>query len=175
MARTNIRGTQIADATVDLAVDVTGTLPLANGGTNATDAAGARSSLGLGNVDNTSNATERAATRTLSGARITARIGTTASSATPTPDADANDQYNVTALAAGATFGAPTGTPTDGQKLLIRIKDNGTARALAYNAAYRAIGIALPTTTVINKTLYLGMVWNAADSKWDVLSAAQEA
>lgn len=211
MARTQITGSQIRDATVDLTADVTGTLPVAKGGTgNATNAlnnallgngtgalqtvapstagnvlrsdgttwastALVKGDVGLGNVDNTSNATERAATRTLTNARVTARIGTTASSATPTPDADANDQYTVTALAAGATFGAPTGTPTDGQKLLIRIKDNGTARALAFNAIYRAIGIALPTTTVISKTLYLGMVYNAADTKWDVLSVAQEA
>lgn len=32
MSRTNVRGTQIADGTVDLAVDVTGVLPVANGG-----------------------------------------------------------------------------------------------------------------------------------------------
>jgi hypothetical protein len=38
MAKTNIRGTQIVDASVDLTVDVTGTLPVANGGTgNATN------------------------------------------------------------------------------------------------------------------------------------------
>lgn len=117
----------------------------------------------------------KATTDTLTNKRITARIGTTASSATPTPDADSHDQYNVTALAAGATFGAPTGTPVDGQKLLIRIKDNGTARALAYNAIYRAMGITLPTTTVISKTLYLGMVYCAVDSRWDVLAVGQEA
>ena len=99
----------------------------------------------------------------------------TASSATPTPNADADGQFNLTALAANATFGAPTGTPTGGQKLMIRIKDNGTARTLAYNAIYRAIGITLPTTTVINKTLYIACVYNAADTKWDVIATAQEA
>lgn len=119
--------------------------------------------------------TERAASRTLTNARIAKRIGTTASSATPTADADSHDQFNVTALAAGATFGAPTGTPTDGQMLLYRIKDNGTARTLAWNVAFRAIGVTLPTTTVISKTLYVGTVYNAADSKWDVIAIGQEA
>ena len=99
----------------------------------------------------------------------------TASSATPTPNADTDGQFNLTALAANATFGAPTGTPTGGQKLMIRIKDNGTARTLAYNAIYRAIGITLPTTTVINKTLYIACVYNAADTKWDAIATAQEA
>lgn len=114
-------------------------------------------------------------TQTLTSKRVTPRIGTTASSATPTPDADSHDQYNVTALAAGATFGAPTGTPTDGQRLIIRVKDNGTARTLAYNAIYRAMGVTLPTTTVISKTLYLACIYNAADSKHDVVAVAQEA
>lgn len=106
---------------------------------------------------------------------ITPRVGTTASSATPTPDAANNDIYTVTALATGATFGAPTGTPVDGQALVIRVKDNGTARTLAYNAIYRAVGVTLPTTTVISKTLYLGMIYNSADSTWDVVGVSQQA
>jgi hypothetical protein len=118
---------------------------------------------------------ERANTVTLTNKRITPRIGTTASSATPTPSYDDHDQYNVTALAAGATFGAPTGTPVDGQKMIIRVKDNGTARTLAYNAAYRAVGVTLPVTTVISKTLYLGGIYNAADSKLDIIAVALEA
>lgn len=112
-----------------------------------------------------------AGTETLTNKRVTARVSTTASSATPTPNADTTDEYTVTALAAGATFGAPTGTPTEGQKLIIRIKDNGGAQTLAWNAIYRASSdLALPTTTVISKTLYCGFVYNATDSKWDLLA-----
>ena len=111
---------------------------------------------------------------TITDKRITPRIGTTASSATPTPNADTDDTYTITDLAAGATFGAPAGTPTDGQKLLIRIKDNATARALAFNAIYRAVGVTLPTTTVISKTLYIGCIYNLADTKWDVIAISQE-
>jgi hypothetical protein len=133
------------------------------------------SDVGLGSVDNTSNATERAATRTLTNARITKRIGTTASSSTPTADADAHDAYHVTAAAANMTVGSPTGTPTDEQMLMYRFKDNGTARTIAWNAVFRAMGVTLPTTTVISKTLYVGTVWNAADSKWDVIATGQEA
>lgn len=108
---------------------------------------------------------------TLTNKRITKRVGTTASSSTPTPASDDVDMYTVTALAAGATFGAPTGTPTNGQTLIIRIKDNGTARSLAWNAAYRASGyLPLPTTTLVNKTLYCGFIYNSADSKWDLLA-----
>lgn len=106
---------------------------------------------------------------------LASRIGTTTSSATPQPDADAHDQFNVTALGEGATFAAPSGTPTNGQKLIIRIKDDGTARSLAFNAIYRAIACTLPTTTVLGKTTYIGAIYNSADSKWDVLGVATEA
>jgi hypothetical protein len=131
--------------------------------------------VGLGSVDNTSDASKNSATATLTNKRITKRIGTTASSATPTADADNHDQYNVTALAANATFGAPTGTPQDGQTLLYRIKDNGTARSLAWNAVFRVVGVTLPTTTVISKTLYVGTVWSALDGTWDAIAVGQQA
>lgn len=113
-------------------------------------------------------------TQTFTNKRITKRVVSTASTTTPTPNADTTDQYQITALAGNATFGAPTGTPTNGQGLIIRIKDNGTARTLAWNSVFREIGITLPTTTVISKTLYVGCVWNSADSKWDVVAVQQE-
>lgn len=84
--------------------------------------------------------------------------------------------YVVTALGAAGTVAAPSGgTPRDGQGLLIRIKDNGTARALTWNAIYRAVGCTLPTTTVLGKTMYIGMRYNTADGKWDCLSVSKEA
>lgn len=107
-------------------------------------------------------------TSTLTNKRVTPRIGTEASSATSTPTADSVDQWNVTALAAADAIAAPTGTPTDGQALILRIKDNGTARALTWNAIYReSSNLALPSTTVISKTMYCEFLYNAADTKWD--------
>lgn len=108
-------------------------------------------------------------------ARINPRVSNNSSTSTPTPNANTDDTYVLTALAVGATFGAPSGSPVNGQKLMFRIKDNGTARSLSWNAIYRAIGVTLPTTTVVNKTMYVGAVYNAADSKWDVVSVATEA
>lgn len=102
------------------------------------------------------------------------KVTSITTSATPTPNADTDDLFQITALAENATFGAPTGTPTNGQGLVIRIKDNGTARTLSWNAIYRAIGVSLPTTTVISKTLYLGFIYNSADDKWDCVAVQQE-
>lgn len=103
-------------------------------------------------------------------------VTSVASSGTPTPiGSGERNQYNITALAAAATFGVPSGSPADGNTLIIRIKDNGTARALTWNAIYRAVGVVLPTTTVISKTMYVGCRYNAADSKWDVIAVTKEA
>ena len=113
-------------------------------------------------------------TVTLSNKRITPRVGTVASDSTPNPAGDTTDMFTVTALAAGATFASPTGSPVNGQKLIFRIKDNGTARALAWNAIYRSLGGTLPDTTVISKTLYIGLIYNSAYSKWDCVAVAQE-
>lgn len=108
------------------------------------------------------------------GAYAAPRVTSAASSATPTPNCDTTDHFQLTALAAAATFGAPTGTPANGQRLVIRITDNGTARALSWNAIYRPIGSALPTTTVINKTVYVGLIYNSLATKWDCVAVAQE-
>lgn len=108
-------------------------------------------------------------------AAIQTAVGSVSSAATITPTANASNQYNVTALAVPATFAAPSGTPADGQKLLLRIKDNGTARALTWNATYRVIGTTLPTTTVASKTTYVGCVYNSADAVWDVVAVTTQA
>lgn len=97
--------------------------------------------------------------------------GTTASSATPSPSGDARENvYDVTALATDPTFAAPSGTPANHNTLLIRIKDDGTSRTLAWNAIYRGgTVLALPTATTISKTMYVYFVYNSADSKWDIV------
>lgn len=114
------------------------------------------------------------AVETLTNKRITPRVQSVTSSATVTPNADNDDAVKVTAQAAGLTLANPSGTPTAMQAMIVRIKDNGTARSLTYGSQYRAIGVSLPTTTVISKTLYLGLVWNSDDTKWDVVGLSQE-
>lgn len=123
-------------------------------------------------IDNSATVT---GTETLTNKRLTARVQSVTSSATVTPNSDTDDLVIITAQAASLIIANPTGTPTEGQALLIRIKDNGTARAVSFGSEYRAIGITLPTTTVLSKTMYLGCVRNVADTKWDVIGLSQEA
>jgi hypothetical protein len=96
---------------------------------------------------------------------------TSASTVTPT---DADDMVIITAQAVPLTLANPTGTWSQGRDLLIRIKDDGTSRAIAYDTGYRAIGVTLPTFTTSNKTIYLGIVYNSTDSKWDVIGVSIE-
>lgn len=96
------------------------------------------------------------------------------SSATVTP-VYGNDLVVITAQAAGLTLANPTGTWVQGKDLVIRIKDNGTPRSIGYGAKYRAIGITLPTTTVANKTTYLGIIYNLTDDTFDVIGVTTQA
>lgn len=117
-------------------------------------------------------------TQTLTNKRVTQRVNSITDAATITPTGDSSDQYNVTALAQPATIAAPSGTPTSGQKLILRIKDNGTGRALTWtttSGAYRAIGVTLPTTTTANKTSYIGCIYNSDATFWDVVAVTTEA
>lgn len=96
------------------------------------------------------------------------------SSATVTPTFT-DDLVKITAQAAALALANPSGTAVPGWGIVIRIKDNGTARAISYGTQYRAIGVTLPTTTVISKTLYLACIWNSDDTKLDVVAVGQEA
>lgn len=114
-----------------------------------------------------------AATQTLTNKRITKRVGTAESSATPTINTDNYDMYILTAQAAGITSFTTnlSGTPTNGQTLWIAI--TGTAaRAITWGASFEASTTALPTTTVTTARLDVGFVWNAVTEKWRCLAVA---
>ncbi len=107
------------------------------------------------------------------------RTTTTASASSPLSwNSDNYDAYIITAQAGALTINADSGSPSGGQKFIFRIKDNGTARALTWttgsSGAFRAVGLTLPTTTVISKTLYVGAIYNSDDSRWDVIATAVE-
>jgi hypothetical protein len=106
-------------------------------------------------------------TNILTNKRITARTGTTTSSATPTINTDNVDFYSLTAQTVDITSFTTnlSGIPTDGQTLWIAI--TGTAaRAITWGASFEASTIALPTTTVTTARLDVAFIWNAITSKW---------
>ena len=146
-----------------LAITLSGTaLPIANGGTGATTLAGASIATYSG-------------TETLTNKRIDPRVTSAASASSLTPDISASDVYAYTALAAGLTINAPIGTPLDGDKLIFRLLDNGTSRSLTWNGTYTVIGVTLPTATTISKTTYVGCIYNANNTRWDVIAVTTQA
>lgn len=113
-------------------------------------------------------------TQTLTNKRVTPRVSTTTSSATPTINTDNVDVFGLTAQAVDITSFTTnlSGTPTNGQTLWIYIV--GTAsRAITWGASFESSGlVALPTSTTSTTRLDVGFVWNAATSKWRCVGLA---
>lgn len=117
-----------------------------------------------------------AGTETLTNKRITKRICTITSSATPTVNTDSYDCVTITAQAEAITSmtSGLSGTPTNFQPLLYRILDNGTGRAITWGDSFQAMGTALPTTTTANKVLTVGFLYDTVDAKWGCVASATE-
>lgn len=185
-----ISGQVITRGLVDLAADVTGTLAVANGGTGATtlgdagvligNGTGAVAVTGAGTsgqvltsngagVDPTFQAAPVTLTNTvtLTNKRITARSGSTTSSATPTINTDSYDSYRLTAQTTDITSFTTniSGTPTHDQKLKVSIKGTA-ARGITWGASFENGAEDLPSTTVTTEQLDVGLMWNSDTSKW---------
>lgn len=68
------------------------------------------------------------------------------------------------------TINNPTtgSTPMEGDRIVFRINDNGTARNLSWGTSYVQRGASLPTSTnTANKLSTTTLIYNASASKWD--------
>ena len=115
-------------------------------------------------------------TATMQNKRIVPRITTVVSSATPTFNTDTCDMLTITALATNITSmsasgdspsGAMTGTPNDAQKLMVRIKDDGTSRTITWGPKFQSSGAAtLLSSTISGKEHNVFFIYSATVSKW---------
>jgi hypothetical protein len=96
-------------------------------------------------------------------------ITSVAYAATVTPNTDTTDILNIGALTGAITIAAPTGTPVDGQKLTIRMLQDGTGgRVVTWNAIYAFgtdVTAAMEPTTLNSKWERI-FEYNATDTKW---------
>lgn len=137
---------------------------LGGGGSTVTDTNLYRSAAGVLTTDN----------RFTAGAGIGTRVVAVTQSATPAINTAVTDVASITGLAQAITSmtSGLTGAPADGDSLLVRITDNGTARAITWGTSFEASTVALPTTTVISTMLCVQFIWNAVTSKWRCIGVA---
>lgn len=86
------------------------------------------------------------------------------------------DSYNVlsiTALATGITIDT-TGTYSNFQKLIVRIKDNGSPQTITWSAKFLSYGVVLPTTTVASKVLTVGFLYDSVAVLWGCVASVQQ-
>jgi len=88
---------------------------------------------------------------------------TTTSTATLTPALATANVWQLTAQEEELTIAEPTGTPVLGETIHIMIKDDGTARAINWNSAYKAVGEALLETTTAGKWIKAIATYNGTD------------
>lgn len=156
----SIAGSPIT-TTGTLAISLSGTaLPTANGGTGSTTLGGASIVTYTG-------------TETLSNKTIQSRMVVITDATTISINADTTDiatQAN-TQAAGTLTISAPTGTPTNGQKLMLRLSST-SVQTFSWNAAFQgSTDLALPTVSSSGgKYDYTGFIWNSTNSKWQLLA-----
>jgi hypothetical protein len=103
---------------------------------------------------------------------------TSTSAISPTAN---QDMITISTLSQALTINTATGVLVDGQKLLFRIRDNGTSQTISWNtssyASYRSVGADLTTSTTAGKWQYIGCIYNVVGTgtdatpnpKWDVI------
>jgi hypothetical protein len=146
--------------TTGTASNVTGTVAIANGGTGATTLAGASIVTYTG-------------TETLSNKNIVERVVSIADATSITINADTTDiatQAN-TQTAGTLTVNAPTGTPVNGQKLVLRLQSTNI-QTFSWNAIFAgSTDLVLPVaSTGSSKYDYVGFIYNSTAAKWQLLA-----
>ena len=131
--------------------------------------------LGGANVNATTHtgATVSVTGNIITGGGIVSRVVSIADGTSVTIDADTTDlatQTN-TQVAGTLTINAPTGTSTNGQKLMFRLQSSNV-QTFAWNAVFDgSTDLSLPATSSgSSKYDYVGFIYNSTATKWQLLA-----
>lgn len=103
--------------------------------------------------------------------RVQKRIVAITSASTITPDVSLYDEYHLSSLSETLFVANFTGTPSDGASFIIRVTADGNTRSISFDSNYRASAdLPFPTEVIADKTLYVGLKYNAMESKYDLLA-----
>jgi hypothetical protein len=116
---------------------------------------------------NTLQISDGAAWNNVGGGSSALRIVTLTDASTVTPNADTTDIGILTSLSQTTSFANPSGTPTNGQLLQIRITSS-TSRSISFGTAYTtASSLSLATATTGGGVEdYIGFRYSSNASKW---------
>ena len=106
---------------------------------------------------------------------LTYNASSSLSETTLTVDTSIYTQFALRSQAVNLTIAAPINGLNDGQKLTLRIKDNGVSKTISWNAVFVAIGTTLPLATVAGKYIYVGCIYDESAAKWHVVAVSEEA
>lgn len=116
----------------------------------------------------------KATTDTLTNKRITKRVTTAADATSITPNTDNADiTYQANTQSTGTlTINADSGTPTNGQSWLLKIKSTNV-QTFSWNAVFAGGTNALPTATSgSSKIDYYSFIYDTVNSKWHFTGSA---
>lgn len=121
-----------------------------------------------GNEDSITKSFLESGSVTLTNKRITPRVTSISSSATPTINTDNCDAVTITALSTDITSMTTnlSGTPTDFQTLRFRIMDDGTARSITWGASFEGGAADLPVLTGGNNPIRAWFTYDDIDDVW---------
>lgn len=111
---------------------------------------------------------------------VVPRSTATGSTLSPAPNANTTDVFSLIAQAGTAAFQATSGTPVEGQKLIVKIVGTGaTAYAITWTGGtggYTAGGVALPTAVVRGKVITVGFMYDTSNSinRWMCVASSTQ-
>ena len=109
-------------------------------------------------------------TETLTNKEVVKRVASTTDDATAIIDSDAYDEYYLTAIASDTEISV-TGTPYNGQTILVGLKDAGVSKTLTWTGI-TGLGQTLPTVTVAGKQHIIGIKYIV--SAWRAIAVTVE-